>query len=393
MQAHARTNTREMRARTAKLGAVGAYCILATIESVCGIRCVQEQLHIVTDYPVKPEPCLPRLQHVLARRQGVATRSAIEAGVPLGVTTSALAAGTDLFVPSTERLHGSVVYEGLRSHNWLYRCSNANDTWVISADNNKDTWSRCEGEVRLNLMTAQAQTLRTVPPVTAGVHFDLGFQRCKNFLQNLLSTATLPNALQADGAHVGVSPSDVECALLHQAGLHAPALSGISDPGLPHTLYLPSEPIELVGDISVRPGQFLSLRAAQGMAAQLQVGKRQIRVAKGGKLELVGITVSNSVGGSAIFNEGRLEVTNTTFVGCAATSNVVTRFMEALGPQFRSGPHQTAPLGSFGGALFTFFSASSFIARGSVFEANSAVGGAELNWCGLHASRCMATHA
>ena len=352
--------------------AAGAYCILATIENVCGIGCLKEQLHILTDYPVKPEPCLPRLQHILASRQGVAVRSAIEAEAPLGVTSSALVTGTDLFVPSTERLHGSVVYEGLHSHNWMYRCGNDDVTWVISAD--KDGWSRCDGEIRLNIMTAQAETLRTVLAVTVGVHFDLGFERCAAVLENQLSEEA------AVGAEVHISPMHAECELLYQVDRHAAGLLGLSASALPRTLYLPSEPIELVGDIYVRSGQVLSLRAVEGASAQLILGKKQIRVAKGGRLELVGITVRDSVGGSAIYNEGRLELTNTSFTGCNATSNAVVRYLEAVGPLFQGGPQLAAPIGSVGGALTAFFSASSVIARGSMFEANAVVGGAEFNW-------------
>jgi hypothetical protein len=42
-----------------------AYCILETVESVCGVGCVQETMHITTDYPILPRPCLPELADVL----------------------------------------------------------------------------------------------------------------------------------------------------------------------------------------------------------------------------------------------------------------------------------------------------------------------------------------
>jgi hypothetical protein len=42
-----------------------AYCILETVESVCGAGCVQETMHITTDYPILPRPCLPELAGVL----------------------------------------------------------------------------------------------------------------------------------------------------------------------------------------------------------------------------------------------------------------------------------------------------------------------------------------
>ena len=42
-----------------------AYCILETVESVCGVGCVQETMHITTDYPILPRPCLSELAAVL----------------------------------------------------------------------------------------------------------------------------------------------------------------------------------------------------------------------------------------------------------------------------------------------------------------------------------------
>jgi hypothetical protein len=42
-----------------------AYCILETVESVCGSGCVQETMHITTDYPILQRPCLAELADVL----------------------------------------------------------------------------------------------------------------------------------------------------------------------------------------------------------------------------------------------------------------------------------------------------------------------------------------
>jgi hypothetical protein len=42
-----------------------AYCILETVESVGGEGFVQETMHITTDYPILPRPCLPELADVL----------------------------------------------------------------------------------------------------------------------------------------------------------------------------------------------------------------------------------------------------------------------------------------------------------------------------------------
>ena len=48
-----------------KVAANCAYCILETVESVGGAGCVQETMHITTDYPILPRPCLAELADVL----------------------------------------------------------------------------------------------------------------------------------------------------------------------------------------------------------------------------------------------------------------------------------------------------------------------------------------
>jgi hypothetical protein len=44
-----------------------AYCILETVESVCGSGCAETLLHIKTDYPILPRPCLPALAEMLLK--------------------------------------------------------------------------------------------------------------------------------------------------------------------------------------------------------------------------------------------------------------------------------------------------------------------------------------
>ncbi len=48
-----------------------AYCILETVESVGGAGCVQEMMHITTDYLILPRPCLAELADVLKSKPPV----------------------------------------------------------------------------------------------------------------------------------------------------------------------------------------------------------------------------------------------------------------------------------------------------------------------------------
>jgi hypothetical protein len=83
-----------------------AYCILETVASVCGEDCVKESLHLVTDYPILPRACWPRLGDALATAQKEAMSRLLEAGMPFGVTTAAV---RDQFVATGELVHGMAV--------------------------------------------------------------------------------------------------------------------------------------------------------------------------------------------------------------------------------------------------------------------------------------------
>jgi hypothetical protein len=58
-----------------------AYCILETVESVGGAGCVQETMHITTDYPILPRPCLPELADIL-KSKPLAPRLPQECSMP-----------------------------------------------------------------------------------------------------------------------------------------------------------------------------------------------------------------------------------------------------------------------------------------------------------------------
>ena len=63
-----------------------SYCLLSTIESVCGEGCVRNRLHIITDYPIVAYPCAQPLAAALRRAQFIAAYAAIDAGLPVGLS-------------------------------------------------------------------------------------------------------------------------------------------------------------------------------------------------------------------------------------------------------------------------------------------------------------------
>jgi hypothetical protein len=68
------------------------YCILETVESACGLGCVQAKMHITTDYPILARPCLPELADVL-RSQPPVPMLPSECSTPSRVSSTADADG------------------------------------------------------------------------------------------------------------------------------------------------------------------------------------------------------------------------------------------------------------------------------------------------------------
>jgi hypothetical protein len=80
-----------------------AYCIIETVESVGGTGFVHETMHITTDYPILPRPCLPELADIL-RSKPRAPHLPIDCTVRSRVTATAEADGegiVQLHVPAS----------------------------------------------------------------------------------------------------------------------------------------------------------------------------------------------------------------------------------------------------------------------------------------------------
>ena len=372
------------------LGLVSAdctYCLLSTIEFVCGAGCMNEVLHFWSDYPIIPSPCLPELASTLASAQAKATRAAMRASLPLGLSAAPETEATNLYVAVDDLLFaGWPVYRGVNKRDWMYRCGpdgGSEEFWVISSVSDQAAWSRCEGRVWIELEFARA---RMDPlddsTILNGLSFDLGFASCNDTL--VLSTKLDEPNVDSDLTQPGtpgptISAAEVECRLLRQFGAHAADASGRT-----RTVRLPCAPeaVRLVGDVLVRSGQVLRL---EGCEAELQssivVGLRRLRVDQGGRLELIRVALVDSVG-SAVFSEGDLVILNSTFERCATSSNAVSRVSEGLyaHPSVSGGSAQEgnasvpAMLMAWGGAIFITGVTASVTSSGSGFVGNSARG-------------------
>ena len=120
--------------------ASGVYCILATIESVCGERCVHAKLHLWTDYPILhssgTEACFPELAVALVTAQAKAFTEAIGSRTLFGFTAARRAEATDLFVATEDSVSGARVFKGVYRGEWMYRCppaSGQGETWAVTA--------------------------------------------------------------------------------------------------------------------------------------------------------------------------------------------------------------------------------------------------------------------
>ncbi len=97
-------------------------------------------------------------------------RATLGSGMPFGLHIDGLV--TDLFVGTDGHESGLPIYKGVGSAHLMYRCISGSEgeTWVISAADDADARSRCEGDVRVALDTAQAHSIHD-PQAPQGFRF------------------------------------------------------------------------------------------------------------------------------------------------------------------------------------------------------------------------------
>jgi hypothetical protein len=174
----------------------------------------------------------------------------------------------------------------------------------------------------------------------------------------------------------------VACTLLWRFSAHSRAGRGSAIVQLPAR----ADKVELVCDLVVGPGEVLRL---EGLGiSTLVLGAKQLRVERGGRLELVGLSVEDSTGSSAIFNEGSVSVVNSRFVGCITSLNYVMRVGEPTVPpgSVAHPPLAGALLLAVGGSIFGV--SAELVVRGSRFIGSS-WGSLELRLLALHHARLL----
>jgi hypothetical protein len=333
-------------------------CILETIASVCGVDCVPERLHIVTDYTYAPRPCLPELAARISAGEASAFAQAVAANEPFGLTIGAQADSpsmADLFVPKVGSLQQHKIYTGIDSGMLAYECDPAvhgrvwallvapsagvatatadvgDSTAAISTSADSMRWAGCSGELRIDLESGQvhSQPVSVDGSLRVPVRFDLQWAGCSTLWAHSWpsfdSIALSTNATTLNG---GTPPTRAAaCWLSRFFGSQA------------HWQGVPSFAIELSGasvaletDLVVRSGT--TLRLTSSVNTIVVIGAHQIRVESGARLELDGLTFADSVQSSALLVRGSAIALRTMFVRCNATTNtVLSGVMDTLVPE------------------------------------------------------------
>ena len=344
----------------------------------------------LADYHIIARPCLPELATALASAQAAVTRSAMAAASTIGLRLPVSASATDIFVPSSDQaVHGSVVYRGLHRGEYLYRCNTKDETWAISAKKDDvQAWVRCEGRVWIDFMRAQARdgvdANDSVSGVLGGIRAGVVAPQCTDNLHISSEPAPVSEGEEADEELLsfldGASAVHVSCALLTKFGVFSEAARRKQHT----TVSLPSHigAVQLFGDVVVTPGETLLLSSADDTLASLIVSQHQLRVTRGGALQIVRLEVRDSIGGSAIFNDGTTRAVNCSFIRCIASTNAIRRIMEVNVPSGSEEalPTKGAALLAFGGAMHS--SGLEFVAIGSNFEECVVSAARVVNWGG-----------
>ena len=306
---------------------------------------------------------------------------------PIGLRLPVSASATDIFVPSSQpNVHGSAVYRGLHRGEYLYRCNTKDEMWAIAASHDVEACVRCEGRVWIDFMRARVQDRMdandSASGVLGGIRVGMVAPQCADDLRVSDEPARVSEGEDEEVLSFldGASAVHVSCTLLTKFGVYSEAARRKQHT----TVLLPSHigAVQLFGDVVVRPGETVLLSSADSTLASLIVTRHQLRVARGGALELVRLELRDSIGGSAIYNDGEARAVNCSFIRCNTSTNAIRRIMEVNVPSGseEAPPTKGAALSAFGGALHS--SGLEFVAVGSKFEECVVSSARVANWGG-----------
>jgi hypothetical protein len=302
------------------------FCVLATVSSVCGQRCLKDQLHIM---PVArltlppPSMCVRDLGHMLGVEQMGRFERALGQNQPLGLVFGELSTShpelmTDLYMPtrSGTSLFGKRIYLGIDTGYALFPCDPALHArvWAISTSADQEQWRRCEGSAWVDAVTGQARSAidhkeSAVLPVFVGDWF----AQC---VVPLGTTQPMANGRMVFGPEI--TPEAVACWLARFFGPQV-ATTTMKPPGVIELSPM-REFVHLTSDLVVRSGQRLTLI---GHGNTLRVGNMQVRVEAGEELVLDRVTIAESAHSPGIVSEGSVNVINSIVRDCTAVMSSI----------------------------------------------------------------------
>ncbi len=167
-----------------RVAAACAKCVLQTVASVCGADCIKEKLHIVTDFEVGLQPCVPELAARLAHGEAEGLARAVAAGEPIGLVLSASSSHfTDLYVPAG----GAGKYQGTDSGAFAHVCDEVVHGPLLAISLTSPTdGAACDGDLWIDMRTGRARSelvtdgSEGVPAVP--IDFELGWAGCSEHL-------------------------------------------------------------------------------------------------------------------------------------------------------------------------------------------------------------------
>jgi hypothetical protein len=148
---------------SAKISFKCRLAVLASIDIACGARCVRERMHIRIGNEISPGGALPFVAEfvasLLASQRAASFNSLVSFMSPFGLSSTQILHGlsaTDIYVPSTETLHGKPVYIGLTTENRMFRCSSA-DMWAVASFPSFQISHDCDLKLVLNTTSGLAR--------------------------------------------------------------------------------------------------------------------------------------------------------------------------------------------------------------------------------------------
>lgn len=278
------------------------------MSAVCGFNCIQDRLHIRTEYyRSRPrsisQACFPALARQLiadqTRKLAIATTKLVPFGLVATPDSGKASNGidpTDLYLPLASRQHGHghALYRGADRSLYAFQCDSL--TWVVSSLDDERRRSECAGDLWFDL---RSNTVTSSRPASSSETFSIA----RLIFRFDFWTGCDRSLPQSPGARVSFAaeslPEEVAC-WFSRAFSPQHSTAGMALAETVVTLREGLRPVQLQTDIVVRNGSSLRVH---GQNTTFLLNSHRISVERGGRLELDGIVLADSVGASALWVE------------------------------------------------------------------------------------------